>query len=99
MKHPFATTGYASIAPACLVIGNQPMTDQTTPVWTEGVSGDGVVILRDGLPVKIEDVLATLNELEEYRTYRRHEDEIVRKEREEDRRFEEAAQRWGDVFR
>lgn len=32
------------------------------PVWTEGVYGDGAVILRDGKPVPISDVLAFLNE-------------------------------------
>lgn len=75
------------------------MTDETTPLWTEGVCGDGAMVLRDGVPVPIEDVVATLNELEEYRAYRRHEDEILRQEREEDERFERAAQRWGDMFR
>ena len=29
--------------------------------FTEGVSGDGVVILHDGLPLPISDVLALLN--------------------------------------
>ena len=31
------------------------------PTWTEGVCGDGAVILRDGVPVPISDVLAALN--------------------------------------
>lgn len=32
-----------------------------TNPWTEGVCGDGAVILRDGVPASISDVLAVLN--------------------------------------
>ncbi len=32
-----------------------------TAKWTEGVCGDGAVILRDGLPVAITEILAILN--------------------------------------
>lgn len=35
------------------------MTDK--PVYTEGVCGDGAAILRDGVPVKITEILAMLN--------------------------------------
>lgn len=59
-----------------------------TPVWTEGVCGDGAVILRDGVRIPIEDVLTALNGLEQYKSYRQQEDEILRQERNEDRRFE-----------
>lgn len=38
-------------------------TDQTTPVWTEGVCDDGAAILRDGVPVAIKDVLTALNKM------------------------------------
>jgi hypothetical protein len=31
------------------------------PRWTEGVMEDGAVILRDGAPVPIEEVVLTLN--------------------------------------
>lgn len=34
------------------------------PEWTEGVCGDGAAILRDGEMIPIEDVIATLNNLE-----------------------------------
>lgn len=33
----------------------------TEPVYTEGVCGDGAAILRDGVPVKITEILAMLN--------------------------------------
>jgi len=39
------------------------------PVWTEGVCGDGAVILRDGVPVAIADVIGVLNLFEEQRAY------------------------------
>lgn len=70
---------------------------ETTPIWTEGVCDDGAAILRDGVMVRIEDVLARLNELEEYKAYRQHEDEIVRQEREEDARWDAAMERIRDV--
>ena len=38
--------------------------DPTTAEWTEGVCGDGAVILRDGIPVTISEVLRILNERE-----------------------------------
>ena len=37
---------------------------QATPLWTEGVYGDGAVILCDGSPVAITEVLARLNAFE-----------------------------------
>lgn len=37
------------------------------PQWTEGVCGDGAAILRDGVPVSIEDVLQALNYCESLR--------------------------------
>jgi len=45
-------------------MNNEPM-----PVWTEGVCGDGAVILRDGVPVSISDVIGVLNLFEEQRAY------------------------------
>jgi len=36
-------------------------------IWTEGVCGDGAVILRNGVEVKISDVLLALNEAERMR--------------------------------
>ncbi len=41
------------------------MNDTTVFEWTEGVCGDGVVILRDGQPVTISEVLRILNEYED----------------------------------
>ncbi len=35
------------------------------PQWTEGVCGDGAAILRDGVMVPVEDVVAALNLLSE----------------------------------
>lgn len=32
-----------------------------TPEWTEGVTGDGAVILRDGQPVPIQAIVQALN--------------------------------------
>ena len=34
------------------------------PQWTEGVCGDGAAILRDGVMVPIEEVIARLNQAE-----------------------------------
>jgi hypothetical protein len=36
----------------------------TKPIWTEGVCGDGVAILRDGVPVSISKILKALNDRE-----------------------------------
>ena len=53
-----------------MTLPNTPDFDQTVaslirveeaPEWTEGVSGDGVAILRDGLPVTISELLEFLN--------------------------------------
>lgn len=33
----------------------------TVPRWTEGVCGDAVIILRDGVPVPISEILRILN--------------------------------------
>lgn len=41
------------------------MDGMDTPEWTEGVCGDGAAILRDGVMVPIEDVVARLNHLED----------------------------------
>lgn len=38
-----------------------PEDKTTTPVWSEGVCGDGAIILRDGEPVSISNALAALN--------------------------------------
>lgn len=38
------------------------------PEWTEGICGDGAVILRDGVMVPIVDVLAALNAAENARS-------------------------------
>jgi hypothetical protein len=32
------------------------------PLFTEGIMGDGAVLLKDGAPVPIEDVVAALND-------------------------------------
>ena len=34
------------------------------PQWTEGVCGDGAAILRDGVMIPIEEVIARLNQAE-----------------------------------
>lgn len=44
----------------------QAKTTAFPPEWTEGVCGDGAVILRDGVPVTISEVLRILNEYEDY---------------------------------
>jgi hypothetical protein len=45
--------------------------------YTEGVSGDGATILRDGIPIKIKEVLHSLNEYAWLRTeYSKANDEI-----------------------
>ena len=41
---------------------------QMMPEWTEGICGDGAVILRDGVMVPIVDVLAALNAAENARS-------------------------------
>ena len=42
--------------------------DRALPEWTEGVCGDGAAILRDGVMVKISEILERLNFSEECRT-------------------------------
>ena len=34
------------------------------PQWTEGVCGDGAAILRDGVMIRIEEIIARLNQAE-----------------------------------
>jgi hypothetical protein len=43
------------------------MSDDLTPDWTEGLCGDGAAILRDGVMIKIEEVVQTLNDYEHLR--------------------------------
>lgn len=43
------------------------MVVRTTPLWTEGVCGDGAAILRDGVMVPIEEVIDALNHREALR--------------------------------
>lgn len=42
--------------------GRLGVSGRMTGTWSEGVCGDGAVILRDGQPVPITDVLAALND-------------------------------------
>ena len=39
----------------------------TTADWTEGVCADGAAILRDGVRIRISEILATLNAAERWR--------------------------------
>ncbi len=40
------------------------MTNESRPIWTEGICGDGAAILKDGVMQPIEDVIAALNAAE-----------------------------------
>jgi hypothetical protein len=40
------------------------MTNESRPIWTEGICGDGAAILRDGVMQPIEEVIAALNAAE-----------------------------------
>ncbi len=40
------------------------VTDEGIPQWSEGVCGDGAAILRDGVMMPIEEVVASLNRAE-----------------------------------
>jgi hypothetical protein len=40
------------------------MTNESCPIWTEGICGDGAAILKDGVMQPIEDVIAALNAAE-----------------------------------
>jgi hypothetical protein len=43
------------------------MSKPQSPVWSEGVCGDGAAILRDGVMVPIEEVVRELNSIAELR--------------------------------
>jgi hypothetical protein len=40
------------------------MTNESRPIWTEGICEDGAAILRDGVMQPIEEVIAALNAAE-----------------------------------
>jgi hypothetical protein len=46
------------------VPGAEGVTDEAIPQWSEGACGDGAAILRDGVMMPVEEVVASLNRAE-----------------------------------